>query len=400
MSADSLATVRLKAGRERSLNRRHPWVFSGAIDGVDGEPASGETVRVESESGGTLALGAFSPASQIRVRIWSFDADAVIDAAFISTRIAQAVAARRRLGLLDPQGACRIVFSEADGLPGLVVDRYADFLSCQFLAAGAERWREAVLDALEAELKPRGIFERSEASARRKEGLPSARGLLRGETPPAHLEIDFGGIRQFVDIAEGQKTGAYLDQRENRRRVAAYAKGARVLDAYTYSGGFALSCLAAGAGDALLLDSAESALTLAVEQARLNGVEERCRILESDVGDALRKLTDAGERFDLIVLDPPKFVHTAEQVNSGSRAYKDINRLAFGLLDRGGVLATFSCSGHVDALLFQKIVAGAAVDAGRDAQILEKLSQPADHPVGLHFPEGEYLKGLILRVVG
>jgi 23S rRNA (cytosine1962-C5)-methyltransferase len=410
MSADAVATVRLKTGRERSLKRRHPWVFSGAIADVDGEPASGETVRVVSERGEPLALGAFSPSSQIRVRAWTFaptadadtagvNTDVAIDAPFIAGRIAQAVAARRRLGLLDPQGACRLAFSEADGLPGLVVDRFADFLVCQFLAAGAERWREAVLDALETELKPRGIFERSEASARRKEGLPSARGVLRGETPPARIEIELGGIRQLVDIAEGQKTGAYLDQRENRRRVAAYAKGARMLDAYTYSGGFALTCLAAGASDALLLDSAESALALAVEQARLNALEPRCRILESDVGDALRKLDASGERFDLIVLDPPKFVHTAEQVNPGSRAYKDVNRLAFGLLNRGGVLATFSCSGHVDAALFQKIVAGAAVDAGRDAQILEKLAQPADHPVGLHFPEGEYLKGLILRVV-
>jgi 23S rRNA (cytosine1962-C5)-methyltransferase len=399
MSVEPIATVRLKAGRERSLKRRHPWVFSGAIANVEGAPASGETVLVESDSGESLAFGAFSPASQIRVRVWSFE-DMAIDAGFIAGRIAQAVAARRRLGLLDPRGACRLVFSEADGLPGLVVDRYGDYLSCQFLAAGAERWREAALDALEAELKPRGIFERSEASARRKEGLPSARGLLRGETPPARIEIELDGVRHLVDIAEGQKTGAYLDQRANRLRVAAYARGARVLDAFTYSGGFALSCLAGGASDALLLDSAESALTLAVEQARLNGQESQCRILESDVGDALRKLAAAGERFDLIVLDPPKFVHTAEQVNSGSRAYKDINRLAFGLLNRGGVLATFSCSGHVDAALFQKIVAGAAVDAGCDAQILEKLAQPADHPVGLHFPEGEYLKGLILRVVG
>jgi 23S rRNA (cytosine1962-C5)-methyltransferase len=399
MSADSIATVRLKAGRERSLKRRHPWVFSGAIESVDGSPASGETVLVESDSGESLAFGAFSPASQIRVRVWAFE-DVAIDAGFIAGRVSQAVAARRRLGLLDPQGACRLVFSEADGLPGFVADRYGEYLSCQFLSAGAERWRDAMLDALEAELKPRGIFERSEASARRKEGLPSARGLLRGEAPPPRLEIEIDGIRQFVDIAAGQKTGAYLDQRDNRRRVAAYAKGARVLDAYTYSGGFALSCLAAGASEALLLDSAESALALAVEQARLNGLEDRCRILESDVGDALRKLAAAGERFDLIVLDPPKFVHTAEQVNTGSRAYKDINRLALGLLDRGGLLATFSCSGHVDAALFQKIVAGAAVDAGRDAQIIDKLGQPADHPVGLHFPEGEYLKGLILRIPG
>jgi 23S rRNA (cytosine1962-C5)-methyltransferase len=399
MPAESTAIVRLKGGRERSLKRRHPWVFSGAIAEVEGDPASGETVQVVGEDGRFLATGAWSPQSQIRVRIWSFDEQAEIDARFLAARIGQAVDARRRLGLLDPEGACRIVFSESDGLPGLIVDRYADFLSCQFLAAGTERGREALLDALEVELDPRGIYERSEASARRKEGLPSARGVLRGEAPPARLEISLGGIRQLVDIAEGQKTGTYLDQRENRVRVAAHAEGARVLDAYTYSGGFGLHCLARGATEALLLDSAESALMLAAEQARLNGLEDRCGLIEHDVGDALRELDAAKERFDLIVLDPPKFVHTAEQLNPGSRAYKDINRLALGLLRPGGVLATFSCSGHVDAALFQKIVAGAAVDAGRDVQILEKLSQPADHPVALHFPEGEYLKGLILRLV-
>ena len=255
------------------------------------------------------------------------------------------------------------------------------------------------MNALDETLTPIGIYERSEASARRKEGLPSARGLLRGVEPPARLEFRSGGLGQLVDITGGQKTGAYLDQRENRSRVAAYAKSARVLDAYTYSGGFGLTCLAQGAEEALLVDSSGPALAVAAEQARLNGLHGRCRFLEDDVGTALRRLRDAGERFDLIVLDPPKFVHTSQQVNPGGRAYKDINRLALGLLDPGGVLATFSCSGHVDAALFQKIVAGAAVEAGRDAQILERLSQPADHPSALHVPEADYLKGLILRVV-
>lgn len=399
MRADIDGTVHLKAGRDRSLQRRHPWVFSGAVARVDGSSASGATVRVVDSAGKALGVGAFSPSSQIRVRLWSFDANEVIDGAFIARRVTQAIEGRRRLGLLGTDDACRLVFSESDGLPGLIVDRYADFLVCQFLSAGAERWREPALDALETTLSPTGIYERSEASARRKEGLPSTRGQLRGETPPARLEVRTGGLRQLVDITGGQKTGAYLDQRENRSRVAAYAKSARLLDAYTYTGGFALSCLQHGADDALLIDSSGPALAVAAEQARLNGLDRRCRFLEADVGAALRQLHGTGERFDLVVLDPPKFVHTAQQVNPGSRAYKDINRLAFGLLDPGGVLATFSCSGHVDAGLLQKIVAGAAVEAGRDAQILERLCQPADHPAALHVPEAEYLKGLILRVV-
>jgi 23S rRNA (cytosine1962-C5)-methyltransferase len=399
MSAEPGASAHLKPGRDRSLRRRHPWIFSGAIARVAGEPDAGAAVCVVSHEGEPLAVGAYSPRSQIRVRVWSFDADAVVDARFVAGRVTQAIDARHKLGLMAEQAACRLVFAESDGLPGLVVDRYGPYLVCQFLSVGAEHWRDAVLDALEQALAPRGIFERSEGSARRKEGLPSARGPLRGEAPPARIELEIGGLRQLVDVTEGQKTGAYLDQRENRTRVAAYAPKARVLDAYAYSGGFGLACLARGAGEALLLDSSAAALRVAAEQAESNGLAERCRFLERDAAQGLRELRAAGERFDLIVLDPPKFVHTAEQVNAGSRAYKDVNRLAFELLDPGGVLATFSCSGHVDAALFQKIVAGAAVDAGSDAQILERLTQSADHPQALHFPEAEYLTGLIARVV-
>jgi len=398
MSAEPTPVIHLKTGRERSVERRHPWIFSGAIARVDGNPGSGDTVRVVGDQGNFLAVGAYSAQSQIRVRVWSFD-DVAIDPAFLARRISQAVDTRRRLGLLEPDGACRLVFSESDGLPGFIVDRYADFLVCQFLSAGAERWREPLLDALESELSPRGIVERSEASARRKEGLPSNRGLVRGGAPPPRVEFMSGGLRQLVDIAGGQKTGGYLDQQINRQHVARYAAGARVLDAYAYSGSFGLSCLMHGAAESVLLDSSQAALTLATEQAGLNGLGERCRTVTGDVGDTLRAFVAARERFDLIVLDPPKFVHSAEQVKSGARAYKDINQKSFELLRPGGTLATFSCSGHVDAALFQKVVAGAAVDARRDVQILERLSQPPDHPTSLHFPEGEYLKGLILRVV-
>jgi 23S rRNA (cytosine1962-C5)-methyltransferase len=394
----TLPTVHLKAGREKSLRRRHPWVFSGAIERVEQKPAPGATVRVVSNSGEFLAYAAYSPQSQIRLRAWSFSKDAAIDASFIERRLAAAIETRRALGFLE-QSACRLVFAESDGLPGLIVDRYGSYLVCQFLAAGAELWRSAIVAGLETLLAPAGIYERSEASARRKEGLPSRRGVLSGAAPPSRLELGENGFIELVDVAEGQKTGAYLDQRVNRKRVAAYAKGAEVLDAYAHSGGFALSCLMSGAREATLIDSSASVLQLARDQAARNGLGERCQWQEGDVPEELRRERAQGRSYDLVILDPPKFVHTDEQIQAGSRAYKDINRLGSELVRPGGVLATFSCSGHVDAALFQKIVAGAVLDAGRDAQVLERLSQPSDHPIGIHFPEAEYLKGLILRIL-
>lgn len=389
--------VFLKKGREKSLLRRHPWVFSGAVERVEGEPGSGETVDVVAASGEFLARAAYSPVSQIRLRVWTFDEAENVDEQFLRRRLTRAVESRRRLGLLDPHGACRLVFAESDGLPGLVADRYADVVVCQFLSAGVELWRDTIAALLEELCGARGIFERSEASARKKEGLASRRGVLRG-AEPGEIEIRSGAARFLVDVAGGQKTGAYLDQRTNRSRVAAYARDAAVLDAFAYTGGFAITALLEGAASALLVDSSEDALRLADRETERNGVAERCRFVVANVFDELRTLREAGEGFDLVVLDPPKFVHSADQVNAGSRAYKDINMLGLRLVRPGGVLATFSCSGHVDAALFQKIVAGAALDARRDAQILERLSQPPDHPLALEFPEADYLKGLILRV--
>ena len=391
-------TVWLKPGREKSLRRRHPWVFSGAVGRVDSEPDAGATVDLVSSTGDFLARGAWSPSSQIRARVWSFEANEAVDVAFFRRRLARAVESRRRLALLDAHGACRLVFSESDGLPGLIVDRYGEFLVCQFSSAGAEAWRQTIVDVLDEICSPRGIYERSEGGARHKEGLSSRRGLLAGEEPPAQLEIAAGGVRLVVDIANGQKTGAYLDQQHNRGRVAAHSREADVLDAFSYTGGFAIACLHGGARRATLIDSSPDALRVAEREAVSNGVAERCRFVVANVFDELRVVRDAGTRFDLVVLDPPKFVHSADQVTAGSRGYKDINMLGLALVRPGGVLATFSCSGHVDAVLFQKIVAGAAVDAGRTAQILERLSQPPDHPVATEFPEADYLKGLILRV--
>jgi 23S rRNA (cytosine1962-C5)-methyltransferase len=396
--ATHLPKVWLKQGRERSLLRRHPWVFSGAIERVEGSPAPGATVDIVASTGEFLGRAAFSPASQIRARLWTFDPRESVDTAFLRRRLERAIESRRRLGLLDADAACRLVFSESDGLPGLIVDRYADFLVCQFLSSGAEAWAPALVELLVELCAPRGVYERSEGSGRHKEGLASRCRVLAGEEPPRELEVTISGSKVVIDIANGQKTGAYLDQQRNRKRVAAHASGGDVLDAFAYTGGFSIACLRAGATAALLVESSADAVALAKREAERNGVAERCDFVVANVFDELRALREAGRQFGLVVLDPPKFVRSAEQVASGSRGYKDINLLGLKLVSSGGVLATFSCSGHVDAALFQKIVAGAAVDSGRTAQILERLSQPGDHPIATEFPESEYLKGLILRV--
>ena len=396
--AAMLPKLWLKQGRDKSLRRCHPWVFSGAIERVDGKAEAGASVEIVTSAGELLARGAYSPASQIRARVWTFDVDEHVDAAFLRRRLARAVESRRRLDLLGPQAACRLVFSESDGLPGLIVDRYAGYLVCQFLSAGAEVWRTTIVEILGELCAPHGIYERSEGGARHKEGLPSRRGVLAGGEPPREIEVVAGGVRLIVDIANGQKTGAYLDQQRNRERVAMHAREAQVLDAFSYTGGFSIACLRGGAKSATLIDSSAEALALAERETAANSVRDQCTFVTANVFDELRVLRERGARFDVVVLDPPKFVHSADQVNAGSRGYKDINMLGLTLVRPGGVLATFSCSGHVDAALFQKIVAGAAVDAGRTAQILERLSQPPDHPVATEFPEADYLKGLILRV--
>ena len=391
-----MTTAHLKPGREKSLARRHPWIFSGAIARMDGDAAPGQIVRVQGHDGAFLAHAAFSPASNIRLRVLSFDETAVVDAALIERRIAAAIGMRRELRLID-SGACRLVFGESDGLPGLVVDRYGDYLVCQFLAAAIEPWRDSVIAALERELAPRGIVERSDDAMRRREGLASSGGLIVGEAPPAALELELDGLVQRFDLGAGQKTGGYLDQRENRLRVARHAAGASVLDAFAYTGGFGLQSLRAGAAEATFIDSSAAALESLEAAAERNGFAAQCKTIRADVATELRNLSATGRRFDLIVLDPPKFVQSAAQLTKGCRAYKDINRLAFGLLEPGGMLASFSCSSHVDATLLQNVIAQAAVEAGRDAVIVERLGQPADHPVALSFPESEYLKGFVIR---
>jgi 23S rRNA (cytosine1962-C5)-methyltransferase len=392
------ARVVLKPGRDKSLRRRHPWVFSGAIERVEGAPAAGATVALVAADGAPLGLAAWSPHSQIRARVWTFDMGEAIDADFIARRIAAAVARRPASA---PATGVRLVHAEADGLPGLIVDRYADVAVAQLLAAGVDAWRDAIADTLAALPGVAAVFERSEADVRALEGLAPRAGPLRGPAPAGPVEIDEAGLRLAVDIAAGHKTGFYLDQRDNRARVRAAAAGhagGAGLNCFCYTGAFSLAMLAGGLSTVLSIDSSAPALALARRNARANGVDPAAaEWREADVFAELRRLRDRGLRCDLIVLDPPKLAPTPASVERAARAYKDLNLLALKLLAPGGHLFTFSCSGGVSADLFGKIVAGAAADAGVDAFIEARLGAPADHPVRIAFPEGEYLKGLVLR---
>jgi len=391
-----MKAIRLREGRERSLLHRHPWIFAGSIHGGKADP--GETVRVEAHDGRFLAWGAYSPNSSIRVRVWSFDEAERIDAAFFARRIERAVQMRRRLPI--DSDALRLVHGEADGLPGLVVDRYGEHtLSAQFGFAGSERWKTVIADALLAASGASRLYERSDAGVRALEGLPPISGWLRGEGATA-VPIREHDWRFRVDVAHGHKTGYYLDQRDNRRLFAQWVRHfgcAEVLNCYSYSGGFSVAALAGGAARVTSVDSSAPALQQAGEHVRDNGFDaSRHCTLDADVNRLLRQYLDDGRRFDAIVLDPPKFAATATQAERAARAYKDINRLALKLLRPGGLLLTFSCSGGIGPELFHKIVAGAGIDAGVDGFIHARLGAAADHPMTINFPEGEYLKGLVV----
>ena len=398
-----MKVVRVRAGKERSLLRRHPWVFEGSIAG--GKADSGETVRVESSDGRFLAWAAYSPQSSIRLRAWSFDEHERIDAAFFVRRIAAAIAMRHRLAVASD--GVRLVHGEADGLPGLVVDRYGDTLVAQFLAAGVERWKSAIADALLEKTGTARLYERSDTSARNREGLPAATGWLRGDgdgagdaEPSTDLEIREHGWRFALDIANGHKTGFYLDQRDNRRSFAELVRHfgvERVLNCYCYSGGFSVAALAGGAQHVLAVDSSAPALARAEANVAANGFDaSRHEVACADVNAQLRALLQERRSFDAIVLDPPKLAPTVAHAERAARAYKDINRLALTLLAPGGLLFTFSCSGGIDVDLFHKIVAGAGIDAGVDGFVHARLAAAPDHPMTIEFPEGEYLKGLAI----
>ena len=400
-----MSTILLKKGREHSLLRRHPWVFSGAVLGIRGpDPAPGETVDIADADGRWLARGAFSPESSILLRVWTFDETEPIDETFFARRIASAVALRGLasggFGGPPPSLARRLVHGESDGLPGVVADRYGDVVVLQLTTAGADRWRGAIVAALRAAVPDAAtIYERSDAHARELEGLAPADGLLWGAEPPEIIEARWAGLAFGVPVRTGHKTGVYLDQAENLPRIGALAAGADVLDAFCYTGGFTMAALRGGAKSVVSLDSSAPALDALRVNLTRNGFDEsRVEILCDDAFRRLRTFRDQGRSFDLIVLDPPKFAESRAQVERACRAYKDINLLAFKLLRPGGRLATFSCSGSVSPELFQKVVADAALDARRFARIVGRFTQAADHPVALAFPEGGYLKGLLCEV--
>jgi len=392
-----MKTLHLKTGRDKSLKRRHPWVFSGAVSQVEENPASGDTVLVKSAEGKPLALAAYSPQSQIRARVWSFDPGVSIEKPFFDETVKKAIQLRAALPAAHHTNAMRLVHGESDGLPGLVVDRYADVLVAQFLSAGTEHWRETILDALMEATGCEAIYERSDAEVRALEGLQPRSGFARGNREARRCPIVEHGLNFRVDVEEGQKTGFFLDQRENRQRVRALAVGREVLDAFCYTGGFALAALAGGARRVTAVESSSPALAVARENLAANSLDpSRIAFEQADVFGYQRLLRDRGQSFDLVVLDPPKFAPTAALAKNAARAYKDINLMALRLLAPGGLLATFSCSGGVSAELFQSIVAGAALDAGVEAKIIERFGAAADHPVALNFPEGDYLKGLLV----
>lgn len=390
--------VILKKGREASVLRHHPWVFSGAIDRVKGVPEPGETIRLLAHDGRKLGKGAYSPESQIRVRIWSFDPAETVDEQFFKTRLAAAVEARRTISGFPQRSACRLVYGESDGLPGLIVDRYDDYLICQFLFTGAEFWKKTIVDALR-EISPcSGIYERSDVAVRAKEGLAETTGVLYGEPPPDRIDITENGRFYRIDVYRGHKTGFYLDQSRNRALVAELSAGKDVLNCFSFSGGFGVSALAGGARFAVNLDSSQHALELAGENLALNGYADCYENLCGDAFQLLRRLQEDGRRFDMVILDPPKFADSKQHLTRAARAYKDIALQGSKLLNPNGLLVTFSCSGAIDMGLFQKITADAVLDAGRSGLITHYLSQNEDHPVALNFPESLYLKGLVCRI--
>lgn len=391
-----MKTIILRKGREKSLLRRHPWIFSGAVERIDGDPVPGETVRVTAADGTFLAWAGFSPVSQISGRVWSFDEKEKIDEGFFLRRVRSAAELRHKLNLSDPEGGCRLIFSEADELPGVIVDRFGKFLVLQLLSAGAEFHREAIIDALWSVCAPEGIYERSDVSVRRKEGLQGRSGTVRGAEIPDEIVLKEDDMLFAVDSSRGQKTGFYFDLRTARKELRRYCKDAELLNCFSYTGAFAVAALKSGAKHVLNMDSSAPALKQLARNMELNGFsqdswENRC----GDVFTLLRELDKQKRQFDTIILDPPKLIDSQRAVMSGSRAYQDLARLGFKLLKPGGVLFNFSCSGLMTAELFQKITASAALEAGAVARIVGHLEQAPDHPTLLSVPETFYLKGLI-----
>jgi 23S rRNA (cytosine1962-C5)-methyltransferase len=397
-----MLVVELKAGREKALLRGHPWVFSGSIKKIDqgnGEIIAGETAKIVDAKGSFLAWGAYSPTSKIRVRVWSMDQGKKIDREFFRIRLENAIRLRRRISHFEKWNAYRLVYAESDELPGFVVDRYADTIVAQFLTSGAELWRDTFVESLGELIECERIYERSDVEVRRLEGLAPRKGPLVGGDNFSLVQIKEGEINYWVDIRHGQKTGFYLDQRVNRSVVRDLATDRTVLDCFAYTGGFSIAALAGGARNVVAVESSAEAIKLGLENLTLNNISnDNIEWVEDDVFKALRRFRDQDKKFDMVILDPPKFAPTAAHAQRAARGYKDINLLGLKLLKPGGLLVTFSCSGGVSEELFQKIVAGAALDAGVQAKIINRLGPGADHPVALNFPEGAYLKGFVIQI--
>jgi len=395
----AMVEIVLKKGKEKAALQRHPWVFSGALEKVKGKPEDGDVVKLFAFDNEFLAYGYYNSNSRVAVRLLEWDEEQTIDKEWYQNRLHQAIASRQFI-LSDKTNTCRLVFSEADFLPGLIVDKYADFLSLQILSSGIEKAKNDIVEILKAELQPKGIFDKSDATARGHEGLAVENGLLWGENPPEFLEVKENGIAYNINIAEGQKSGFYCDQRDNRSILASYTKDKKVLDCFSYSGGFSLNSLANGARSITSVDSSALALETLKQNVGLNKFDsDKITAIQSDVNKQLRAFKETGELFDIVVLDPPKYAPSRSALDRAARAYKDLNRLGMLLLEKGGLLATFSCSGAVDIETFKQIIAWAALDAGKEVQIIKQFCQPEDHPVRISFPEGEYLKGLLLRVL-
>ncbi|HGW6116951.1 23S rRNA (cytosine(1962)-C(5))-methyltransferase RlmI [Serratia marcescens] len=395
-------TVRLflAKGREKSLLRRHPWVFSGAVQRVEGKAHSGETIDILDSQGKWLARGAYSPESQIRARVWTFQKDEEINIDFFIRRLQQAQSWRDWVAQRDGLDGYRLIAGESDGLPGITIDRFQNFLVLQLLSAGAEYQRPALLSALQHCYPECSIYDRSDVAVRKKEGLPLAQGPVLGDLPPELLPITEHGMKLLVDIQQGHKTGFYLDQRDSRLAARNYSAGRRVLNCFSYTGAFAVSALMGGCAQVISVDTSQAALDIARQNVELNKLDlNKAEFVRDDVFQLLRNYRTQGEKFDLIIMDPPKFVENKNQLASACRGYKDINMLALQLLNPGGILLSFSCSGLMPTDLFQKILADAAVDAGRDVQFIEQFRQAADHPVIATYPEGLYLKGFACRVM-
>ncbi|HGO4158932.1 TPA: 23S rRNA (cytosine(1962)-C(5))-methyltransferase RlmI [Serratia marcescens] len=395
-------TVRLflAKGREKSLLRRHPWVFSGAVQRVEGKALSGETIDILDSQGKWLARGAYSPESQIRARVWTFQQDEEINIDFFIRRLQQAQSWRDWVAQRDGLDGYRLIAGESDGLPGITIDRFQNFLVLQLLSAGAEYQRPALLSALQHCYPECSIYDRSDVAVRKKEGLPLAQGPVLGDLPPELLPITEHGMKLLVDIQQGHKTGFYLDQRDSRVAARNYSAGRRVLNCFSYTGAFAVSALMGGCEQVISVDTSQAALDIAKQNVELNKLDlSKAEFVRDDVFQLLRNYRAQGEKFDLIIMDPPKFVENKNQLASACRGYKDINMLALQLLNPGGILLSFSCSGLMPTDLFQKILADAAVDAGRDVQFIEQFRQAADHPVIATYPEGLYLKGFACRVM-